>query len=405
MDRNGQRLDNVISLDLKLQGLISSKLKNIDQFNLTWSEFELKESQEFLRELKELSTIQSIGSSTRIEGSKLQDDEIKTLIDNLDINKLKSRDEEEVSGYYEALDLIYENHENLFLSESYIKQLHAISLKYSSKDTRHRGDYKSLSNKVVAQYPDGSSRVVFDTTEPYLVAKEMTDLIDWSNERLSYSGIHSLMVIAVFVYEFLSIHPFQDGNGRLSRLLTNLLMMKSGYKFVQYISFEHVIEQRKKEYYQNLMEAQSQRFTRHPAKHGFASDVDINKVGTVRSASSANEEAEGFHVNCAAREDLGMWMVYFLDCVENLISKLKTKLHTNDDHCLDDSGVNLSSTQKQIYTLISTNKSSKVEDLMKVFPEITRPTIKYSLSRLVELGLISRHGRGRGTWYQTAKAY
>ena len=166
-----------------------------------------------------------------------------------------------------------------------------------------------------------------------------------------------------------------------------------------------MIEQRKKEYYQNLMEAQSQRFTRHPAKHGFASDVDINKVGTVRSASSANEEAEGFHVNCAAREDLGMWMVYFLDCVENLISKLKTKLHTNDDHCLDDSGVNLSSTQKQIYTLISTNKSSKVEDLMKVFPEITRPTIKYSLSRLVELGLISRHGRGRGTWYQTAKAY
>ena len=82
-----------------------------------------------------------------------------------------------------------------------------------------------------------------------------------------------------------------------------------------------------------------------------------------------------------------------------------TIVSSETDGYSNQSGVNLSSTQKQIYTLISTNKSSKVEDLMKVFPEITRPTIKYSLSRLVELGLISRHGRGRGTWYQTAKAY
>lgn len=362
MDKYGQRMDNIISFDLKLQGLIGSKLKNIDQFNTSWSGFELKETEEFLRELKELSTIQSIGSSARIEGSKLQDGEIKSLIADLDINKLKSCDEEEVTGYYEVFDLIYENYESLFLSESYIKQLHGILLKYSSKDTRHRGAYKSLSNKVVAKYQDRSSKIVFDTTEPYLTKKAMADLLDWTNERLSYQGIHPLMVMAAFVYEFLSIHPFQDGNGRLSRLLTNLLMMKSGYKFIQYISFEHVIEQRKKEYYQNLMETQSKRFT---------------------------EE-----------ENLGIWFLYFLDCIENLISKLQAKLNEKPDTCSKADSISLESVQEQIYTFFKENKTAKVASLVKAFPKIPRATIKYSLTRLVDLGLINRNGRGRGTWYQ-----
>lgn len=364
MENCGQRLDNVISLDLKLQGLINSKLKNIDEFNASWSNLEINETEEFLRELKELSTIQSIGSSTRIEGSKLQDDEIRNLIKDLDINKLQSRDEEEVTGYYEALDLIYESYETLFLSESYIKQLHGLLLKYSSKDTRHRGQYKSLSNKVVAKYPDGKSRIVFNTTEPYLTAKEMAELIDWANERLSYTGVHPLLVIAAFIYEFLSIHPFQDGNGRLSRLLTNLLMMKSGYKFVQYISFEHVIEQRKKEYYQNLMEAQANRFT---------------------------EE-----------ENLGLWFIYFFDCIENLISKLKTKLASTDNTCEPDRHKgDLAKRQFLVLDFVRKNGQTKIADLEGQFPDLNRAAIKYAVSQLHEAGKLSRHGRGRGTWYQS----
>ncbi|MDD9899279.1 MAG: Fic family protein [Candidatus Melainabacteria bacterium] len=363
MGNYGERLDNIISLDLQLQGLINSKLKNIDEFNASWSDLEMEGAEEFLRELKELSTIQSIGSSTRIEGSKLQDSEIRDLIKDLDINKLQSRDEEEVTGYYEALDLIYESYETLFLSESYIKQLHGVLLKHSSKDTRHCGQYKALSNKVVAKYPDGKSRIVFNTTEPYLTAKEMAELIDWANERLSYTGVHPLLVIAAFVYEFLSIHPFQDGNGRLSRLLTNLLMMKSGYKFVQYISFEHVIEQRKKEYYQNLMEAQANRFT---------------------------EE-----------ENLGLWFIYFFDCIENLISKLQAKVVDAGGVC-DKSQLEegLSQRQSLILDFVNKNGQVKIADLEQEFPDLNREAIKYTIYQLLEAGKLSRHGQGRGTWYQ-----
>jgi len=360
MDDYGQRLDNIISFESSNLGLIKTKLNNIDEFNASWKELEANLNPHYLQELKELSTLQSIGSSTRIEGSTLQDEEVKELIKNLDISKLKSRDEEEVTGYYEVLELAYENFENIFLSEAYIKQLHTVLLKHSSKDTRHRGEYKSLPNKVVAHYPDGKSRVVFNTTEPYLTAKEMAELIDWTNERLAYPGIHPIIVIAAFVYEFLSIHPFQDGNGRLSRVLTNLLMMKAGFHFIRYISFEHIIEKRKKEYYQNLMEAQKHRFCK--------------------------------------QENLTSWMIYFLDCIENTISKLQTKQNHQNNTVQIYNGTR----QEKILNFIRNNLTAKVADLVKAFPEIPRPTIKYDLQKLQEQGLILQLGRSRGTYYRTA---
>src|SRR5690606_35245867 len=209
----------------------------IDGFKGKWNIAEKQENR-YLKELRKIATIESIGSSTRIEGATLTDQEVKELLQDIKITKLKSRDEQEVIGYYEVLELTYENYADIKLSESYIKQLHHILLKHSHKDERHRGGYKHLSNKVVATYPTGEQRTVFYTTEPALVAGEMQELVEWTNGQLQQKTIHPLLVIGSFIYDFLSIHPFQDGNGRLSRLLTTLCLLQNDYSFIQYISFE-----------------------------------------------------------------------------------------------------------------------------------------------------------------------
>ena len=351
-------MDEKITLISDLQNLVKSKLKDIDEFNQTWKQQEDLRPEKFLRELKDLSTVQSVGSSTRIEGSSLSDEEVKELILNLDINKLSGRDSQEVAGYYEALDLIFENFDLIFLTEADIKQLHFVLLKHSSKDICHHGKYKSLSNKVVAKYPDGTNKIIFNTTEPYLVNKEMEELLSWTNSRLASNMVHPLIVVSAFVYEFLSIHPFQDGNGRLSRLLTNLLMMKLGYSFIRYISFEHVIEARKKEYYQSLMECQ---------RHRYCPEENISK-----------------------------WIVFFLDAIEDTIFKLQTKLNANDTLSPNK---NLSRNQRQILNLIQASQGLKFAEIHEKLSEIPVQTIKSALAVLVDQNLIQRNGRGRGTWY------
>jgi Fic family protein len=208
-----------------------------------------------------MATIQSIGSSTRIEGVTLSDEEIERLIADLKVNRLESRDEQEVVGYYDVLELILDNAEDIQLTENYIMQLHTVLLSHSTKDSGQKGAYKKVSNKVVANYPDGTQRIIFNTTEPYLVRKEMQELLSWTSKRLDNREYHPLLVVGLFIYEFLSIHPFHDGNGRLSRLLTTLLLLRLDYDFIQYISFEHIIENRKERYYAALMECQRKKNT------------------------------------------------------------------------------------------------------------------------------------------------
>jgi Fic family protein len=237
---------------------IMQKLSLIDNFKGSFVAVELQHSKH-LKELKKIATVESIGSSTRIEGATLNDDEVDKLLKSIKVTRLKTRDQQEVIGYYETLSVILENYKDITLSERYIHQLHGILLKFSHKDQNHKGKYKSISNKVVANYPDGSKRTIFKTTEPALTPTEMQATIKWTNERLSVKDMHPLLIIATFIYEFLSIHPYQDGNGRLSRLLTSLLMMQQQYHFIQYISFENVIEKKKEAYYKALMEGQKNR--------------------------------------------------------------------------------------------------------------------------------------------------
>lgn len=338
---------------------IIQKIGQIDQFKGEWKLLD-KEENRYLKELRKIATIQSIGSSTRIEGSTLTDAEIASLIKSMKISKLESRDEQEVAGYFDTLEMILDNYEAIDLSTSSIHGLHNLLLKYSSKDTRHRGKYKELTNKVVVTYPDGTTRVVFNTTEPFLVEKEMTELLEWTNKAFAEGEIHPLMVIASFIYEFLSIHPYQDGNGRMSRLLTNLLLLKFGYKFVLYVSLEHIIENRKKEYYQALMDGQKDR----------------------------NKDSES----------MSQWIKFFLDSLTELIQKLEQKLKQYRNL-----GGYLNERQKQVLSFIRENQPAKIGDIAQKLTGYNLETIKKDLQYLVRELEIEKLGNKRATVYITRK--
>jgi Fic family protein len=334
---------------------ISQQLSIIDTFNGSWKAIEGQKSK-YLKELRKIATIESIGSSTRIEGATLTDKEVEKLLKSVKITRMQSRDEQEVVGYYEALEIIMNNHADIDIAERYIHQMHGILLKYSDKDQRHKGKYKALSNQVVANYPDGTQRTIFRTTEPHLTPGEMHGLIAWTNERLAKKDLHPLMITAAFVYEFLSIHPYQDGNGRLSRLFTSLLLMKQDYRFIQYVSFENVIETRKEAYYRALMECQKNRY---------------------------NEN-----------ERIDIWLLFFLECLIILSHRLEAKYESYSKL-----KTVINKRQQIVLEYINEHKTAQVSEVEYQLKSYSRNTLKKDLAFLVKEGLILRTGEGRGVHY------
>ncbi len=323
-------------------------LRQIEKFEIHWTKFQQREKSS-LHHLKTLATIQSIGSSTRIEGSKLSDKQVQTLIEKIDITQIEDRDSQEVVGYYNALDIITESPKDLRLNESTIKNLHNVLLKISDKDDWHRGQYKQHSNAVQATFPDGSTQIIFKTTEPgFATEDQMKSLMHWLKLK---DEINPIIKTAAFVYEFLSIHPFQDGNGRLSRLLTTLLLLQNGYEWVEYISFEHEIEKTKKKYYQALRNCQAKR----------------------------------------PNEDITEWIEFFLDSLKNLINKLNKKLEISDS--------DLSPKQKNVYIFICNNPESKISKISEG-SQVPRATLKRIIKTLIEKDMIEKNGKGAGTNYR-----
>jgi len=334
---------------------IMKQLSLIDSFKGNWEIIDLKHSKH-LKELRKIATIESIGSSTRIEGATLTDKEVEQLLKSVKITKLTTREQQEVVGYYDALQIILDNYKDLPVTERYIHQLHGILLKHSHKDQTHKGKYKNLSNQVVANYPDGTQRTIFRTTEPHLTAKEMEDLLLWLNERFETKDMHPVMITAVLVYEFLSIHPYQDGNGRLSRLLTTLVLMQQGYEFTQYISFEHIIEERKEEYYRALMDGQKNRYS----------------------------EAER----------IDKWIIFFLNCMVSLIQRLDIKYETYKKLTKE-----LNDRQQLVLEYIKQTKKVSIGDVERAFENESRNTLKKDLAYFVDEGFILKTGELRGTKY------
>src|ERR1700694_1047393 len=249
---------------VKIQGKIAKMLKTqtikvtqellaliaeIDEFKGAWRALGALEP-ERLRALRRVATIESIGSSTRIEGSKLTDREVEQLLANLEIKSFATRDEQEVAGYAAVMETIFQAWQDILITENHIRQLHRDLLAYSQKDEHHRGSYKTASNSVAAFDADGRQvGIVFETATPFDTPRLMEELIAWLNETRSTGRLHPLLTISVFVVVFLEIHPFQDGNGRLSRVLTMLLLLQAGYVYVPYSSLESVIEHSKEGYY------------------------------------------------------------------------------------------------------------------------------------------------------------
>jgi Fic family protein len=349
-------MEKKMSFDLKTNQKLFTIIARIDQFKGKWQLIENKDNR-YLKELRHIATIQSIGSSTRIEGATLSNAEVESLLKINKITSFKTRDEQEVGGYYEVLELILDQYPHIELSVSNIKALHNLLMKHSDKDEKHKGEFKKFSNRVVATYPDGTQRTIFNPTEPLLVDKEMDELVDWSNQELVNRDFHSLFVIASFIYEFLSIHPFQDGNGRLSRLLTSLLLLREGYEFVQYISFEHIIEHKKNEYYRALIAAQQHR---------------------------GKEE-----------EKIAAWLLFFLSSLEELIQKLEEKY---DRYQL--SGSLLNERQRRLLTFIRERQLVRSAELAADFPATSSRTLNRDLAILENENMIEKIGRGKAVAYQ-----
>jgi Fic family protein len=334
-----------LDLDWKLINLISQ----IDRFDSNWTAIERKEGQS-LKQLKSIATVRSVGASTRIEGSKMTDEEVDALLKAIDITKLEDRDSQEVAGYFETLDTISKSFEEIDVKENSIKNLHNILMKYSKKDEWHKGKYKTHSNAVEATYPDGTSQIIFQTTEAGFATEDsMRLLFEWYSAD---AETHKLVKCAVFTYEFLSIHPFQDGNGRLSRLLLTLLLLKNGYNWIQYVSFEHEIENRKSEYYKVLRSCQAQR----------------------------------------PNENVTDWVMFFFDALKNVQDQLMNKLEQSGTEA------QLSPREKSIITTISNKPGCKSGEIAERL-SIPNPTVKRILADLLKQGLIEKHGSGRGTNY------
>lgn len=334
------------------------KLGKIDDLKGQWRGG-ISINPQILGKLKKSVIITSTGASTRIEGVKMSDIEVERFLSALKSKPPENRDEEEVAGYANLLGRIFDNWKNLKLSKSHILQFHEILLHYSQKDKLHKGKYKSKENRVVAHNKEGAQVVIFEPTEPWLVKKEMDDVLYWANETLEEKTLHPLLVIANFIFEFLAIHPFEDGNGRLSRALTNLLLLQAGYEYIPYVSLEEIIENKKDAYYASLRQSQK------------------------------NHKTE--------KENIGPWLSFFLDVLLEQGKKAQELMENDDPVKL------LSERQIEVYSLFDV-KSLAVMDIKEKLPKAPEATIKQALARLVSLKLIERIGLGRATRYVKLKS-
>ncbi|MBI5632812.1 MAG: Fic family protein [Nitrospirae bacterium] len=343
-----------ISIDTQILKLISE----LDEFKGRWEALG-RLAPEKLSSLRRVATIESVGSSTRIEGAKLSDSEVETMLSNLEIRSFRSRDEEEVAGYAETMNIIFESYSDIPPDENHIKQLHGMLLKHSSKDSSHRGEYKKLPNNVEAFDDKGKSLgVIFETASPFDAPRLMTELVRWTVDALAVKELHPLLVIAAFVVHFLAIHPFQDGNGRLSRILTTLLLLRCGYGYVPFSSLERIVEENKDAYYRTLRASQKR----------------------IRT----NEER------------LDDWVLYFLRILKQQKDGLLRKLE--QEQKLE----KLPLIATRMLVLLRARGRITIGEAVTLL-EINRNTAKVHLRALVKQGYLIQQGTGKATWYKAGK--
>lgn len=347
-----QRLNAPIE---RLPGEIWTKIAQIDELKGRWVGG-VHLSPQILGRLKRSVLIMSTGSSTRIEGAHLSDEDVEKLMRGISVQKFIDCDKQEVQGYYELLQKVFETANHIRFSESTIKHFHKEILRFVDKDKLHRGEYKKVENKVHMVDAGGKSvGVFFETTPAYLTPKEMQELVEWTSVSFQAKKIHPLLIIANFLINFLAIHPFQDGNGRLSRVLTNLLLLQQGYAYVPYVSYEKLVEDNKPDYYLALRKSQKKLKVRN--------------------------------VNIAP------WLDFFFSIL------------------LEQAKQSVSLLSKEAIEKLFSPKQLLVLEYIQTVDEVTRlelskklkivpPTVNQILSRLLKFKKIERIGQGRSTRYR-----
>ena len=331
------------------------KINQIETLNGQWISGAKLDSQ-VLGRLKRSVLITSTGASTRIEGAKLSDEDIEKMMRGLSVQKFTGRDVQEVKGYYELLNNVFDSWKHIKFNESTIKYFHKELLKYVEKDKKHRGEYKKQENKVHMINEVGESvGVLFDTTPAYLTPKEMLELVEWTIDALENKRYHPLLSVGNFLVEFLNIHPFLDGNGRISRVLTNLLLLKTGYEYIPYISHEKLVEDNKPEYYIALRRSQK----------------------TIKKAN----------------EDITPWLNFFLDIFLEQSKRAVELLSKENIEKL------LSPKQLAVWRYLITVPEATPAEISK-HAKVARPTINQALDKLLRLKKIERIGLGRTTRYK-----
>ncbi|MFA6549337.1 MAG: Fic family protein, partial [Candidatus Margulisiibacteriota bacterium] len=282
--------------------------------------------------------------------------DVEKLMSGISLQKFSNRDKQEVKGYFELLHNVFDAWEHIRFSESTIKHFHKELLRYAEKDEGHRGEYKKKENKVMMVDSSGKSLgTLFETTPAYLTPKEMLELIEWTQNAVKEKKYHPLLIVGNFIVEFLNIHPFEDGNGRISRILTNLLLLKEGYLYMPYISHEKLIEDNKPEYYMSLRKSQ-RTFKCKP-------------------------------------EVIIPWLDFFLS-----IFLQQSKLAVN---LLSAENIEKLLSPKQLAVwqyLLSVDEATPMGIFKKT--KVARPTVNQALNRLLSFKKIERLGSGRSTRYR-----
>ena len=334
---------------------IWEKIAQIEEYKGQWA-VSAQLSPQLLGRLRRWVLITSTGASTRIEGAQLSDEDVEKFIRGLAMQKFAARDRQEVQGYYELLNNVFDAWQNIAFTESSVKHLHKELLKYSVKDERHRGDYKKGENNVAMTDAKGNVlSVVFSPTPAYLAPKETEELVDWTTTNLKIRKHNPLLVVANFIVEFLNIHPFQDGNGRLSRVLTNLLLLKEGYIYMPYVSHEKLIEDNKSEYYIALRKSQK----------------------TIKSKA----------------ENINPWLDYFLGILQKQSKMAINLLNKEDIEKL------LSPKQLLVWNYLQKVGEATPQEISKQ-AKVARPTVNQVLDKLLKYKKIERLGQGSATRYK-----
>ena len=335
---------------------ILTLIAGIDEFKGAWRALGAL-APDRLQALRRVATIESVASSTRIEGSKLSDREVERLLSNLHIKSFATRDEQEVAGYAEVMELVFSSWRDIVVSENHIKQLHRDLLIHSEKDAWHRGKYKTAANSVAAFDRKGKQLgVIFETATPFDTPRLMTELISWYKQERRDAKLHSLLLIAIWTVVFLEIHPFEDGNGRLSRVLTSLLLLQAGYAYVPYSSLESVIEQSKQAYYLALRQTQ----------------------GTIRTD----------------QPNWQPWLHFFLRAMAEQVRRLNRKVERERLVLAE-----LPSMSLRIVEFTREHGRITMSEAMRLTAG-NRNTLKQHFRNLMDQGYLAIKGAGRGSWYE-----